>query len=518
MTNPAATMRLLVTYAICIPVAILAGYFLVNTLNSPDYGNIGILGVIIALLLVPIFIKWHYPILIIALHLPIVCFFLKGRPSLWQVMVILSFTIAIVERALNSKKQFIRVPSMAWPMIYTVGVALFTAKLTGGFGLHALGGDTGGGKKYIAIFLGVLAFFAITSRPIPENHRKLYLYFYLLAGVVTFLGDLALILPTPFNYISLLIPPSSQFATSDDFSFASSRLVAFGATGGVLASFMLAIYGMRGIFSGGKALWRAPIFIGLIGFSLIGGHRLNLLTFVGMCGLMFFLEGLHRTRTLPHFLFGSVVCVCLLVPLADKLPFSIQRSLAVVPYLHVDPAARADAEGSSDWRLQLWRDTWPKVPQYLLLGKGYALTAEDFEMMGNGMLANGIEAKMDSSEQGLGIAGDYHSGPLSILMPFGIWGAISYLWLSFAGLRILYRNFKYSEPELRTVNTYFLAGGIWGFIAFLFIFGAYTDSIFATAYSIGFSVALNGGVRGPLPKPANIFQIKPVRQLQSQPA
>ena len=57
MTNPAATLRMLITYGICIPLAIMAGYFLVNAVNAPTYGSLGILGVVIALLLTPIFIK-----------------------------------------------------------------------------------------------------------------------------------------------------------------------------------------------------------------------------------------------------------------------------------------------------------------------------------------------------------------------------------------------------------------------------------------------------------------------------
>jgi hypothetical protein len=516
MTNPAATMRMLIVYGICIPVAIFAGYFLVNAVNSPTYGTLGILGVVIALLLTPIFIKWHYPILILALHLPVVCFFLKGAPPIWQVAVILSLGIAIVERALNNKHRFLSVPSMVWPMIYTFAMALMTAKLTGGIALHALGGANdamGGGKKYIALFLGAAAFFAIISRKVPTEQRKLYLCLFALAGVPTFFGDISTLLPSPLNYIGLLIPPT-QFSMDSNFGM---RWVAFGATAGVLANFMLIWYGLRGIFTGPATIWRAPLFIGFIGVSLIGGHRLYLLTYIAVCGLMFFLEGLHRTRLLALFLFGAIVGICLLVPLANKLPFSIQRSLAVVPGLPIDQMARADAEASSEWRLDIWRDTWPKVPQYLLLGKGYALTAEDFEMMGRGMLANGAETKMDASENGLALAGDYHSGPLSMLMPFGIWGAISFLWMTWAAWHIAYRNFKYGDLELRVLNIYLLASTVWNIICFLFVFGSFGDNIFYTSCIIGFSVAMNGGVCGPACQPAKAAQAAPLRRLQPHP-
>jgi hypothetical protein len=131
------------------------------------------------------------------------------------------------------------------------------------------------------------------------------------------------------------------------------------------------------------------------------------------------------------------------------------------------------------------------------LGKGYALTSDDFEMMGTGTLANGAEARMDASEGSLAVAGDYHSGPLSTVIPFGIWGVITFLWFTFAGLRVTYRNLKYGDPQLRIVNIYFLAQNITHFISFLFIFGSYSDDIYGFARIIGFSIALNGGILGP---------------------
>lgn len=518
MTNPAATMRLLITYGICIPLAMMAGYFVINAINSnaTDVASVSTLGLIIALLLVPIFIRWHYPILLVGLGLPMNFFFLKGSPPAWEVVTIISFGIAIVERTMNSNRRFIPATSAKWAFIYTILMTYMTARLTGGIGLHSLGSDTGGGKKYISVILGAAVFFALSSQVIPKERRKLYLCLFLLAGLPAFLGDLAPLFPAPLNYIGLLIP-ATHYTPGEDFSFSHSRLVAFGTTGGTVAAFMMAWWGIRGIFTGGKAVWRIPLFLMMAALSLTGGHRLNFLGLVATCGLMFFLEGLHRTRLLAAFVFGGVVCGALLVPLAIFLPYNIQRSLTVVPFLHLDPAARADAEGSSDWRLNMWRDVWPKVPEHLLLGKGYAITAEDYEMMGQGMLANSAESKMDGSESALALSSDYHSGPLSTLMPFGVWGAISYIWLTIVGLQIAYRNYRYGDPELRIVNGYGLAAGIWGVICYLFVFGAYSSFVLGSAIGIGFNLALNGGVHGPASKPAKVLQPTPPRQSQPQP-
>ena len=121
-------------------------------------------------------------------------------------------------------------------------------------------------------------------------------------------------------------------------------------------------------------------------------------------------------------------------------------------------------------------------------------------MMGNNTFANGLTTQMDAGNQGLAISSDYHSGPLSTLMPFGIWGAISILWIMAASWHILYRNFKYGDLELKTVNAFLLAGNIWHTIGFFFIFGGYNNDVGDFAKIAGLSIALNWKVCGPKPE------------------
>ncbi len=520
MTNPAATIKVLITYAIIIPVAMIAGYVLTDAANSPTYSSLGFLGAIIALLFAPIFIKWHYPIMVFGLGCPAYVFFLKGSPPLWQVVTILSLGIAIVERTLNSDRRFIRVPSMTWPLLFTVAMAFGTAKLTGGIGLHTLSGEGGGGKKYIELFLGVAMYFALVSRPIPKAQRNLYIALFFLAGLLAVLGDLAALLPYPLDYINLVFPASAQVgdqAGNGTVQFGVTRLAMFGGFAGGLANFMLVKFGMRGIFSGGRHWWRAPFFLAMLALTLLGGFRITVIAYAGLCGQLFFLEGLHRTRLLMVFVLGGALGAALLVPLAHTLPYTFQRALSFLP-LDVDPAARMDAEGSAEWRYRIWRDTWPQVPQYLLLGKGYALRAEDFEMIGYGQFANGLAANLDASQEGLAVSGDYHNGPLSTLMPFGIWGAISFIGVSLAALRVTYRNYKYGDPELKTVNTFLLAFNIQHLFGFFFVIGAFSGDIGGFAKMAGFSVALNWGVCGPARQPVTAVQPKPLPQAQPQPA
>jgi hypothetical protein len=504
MTNPAAAMRVLITYALCIPLAIFMGYLMTEVGNHPDYSNLFYVGLIAALVLSPIFIKWHYPIMVFALGCPMYLFFLKGYPPLWQVMVILSLGIAIVERTLNRDRHFMSMPSLTWPLLFIAATAIATAELTGGIGLHALGTAVAGGKKYIALLVGVATYFVLTSRPIPKAQRGLYVALLFLAGFPAFISDLFPVLPPPLDYINLLFPPSS--ITEGDISFGTTRLASFSTTAGVVAYFLLAKYGLRGIFLGGR-LWRPVLFFTMLVLTMLGGFRLTFIGFTMVLTMLFFLEGLHRTRLLLVFVLGGMVCAGLLVPLANKLPFTFQRAMSFLP-LNWDPIAKADAQGSMDWRLKMWHDLWPQVPHYLLLGKGYAISEMDLSQnTGYGTFAN-VDAAMNASQDSLALTGDYHNGPLSVLLPFGAWGAIGFLWFTLAGLRIVYRNYKYGDPDIKPVNALILALNLQHFITFFLFFGAFSDDIFSFAKMFGFSVALNWGMCGPKTQPAVVPQKK----------
>ena len=65
----------------------------------------------------------------------------------------------------------------------------------------------------------------------------------------------------------------------------------------------------------------------------------------------------------------------------------------------------------------MWREVLPQIPQYLLVGKGYTFSAaEQAELMSR---------NIESFE----LVGDYHNGPLSVILPLGIPGVIAFVWL-----------------------------------------------------------------------------------------
>src|SRR5207248_1296256 len=123
-----------------------------------------------------------------------------------------------------------------------------------------------------------------------------------------------------------------------------------------------------------------------------------------------------------------VFASAVILPFTDRLPLNIQRALSVLP-VPVDPMAKLSAQSSSDWRVEMWKHLLPQIPQYLILGKGYAFNPNDIAMM---RTIHGGEVGSEGTE----IVGDYHNGPLSVILPFGIFGAIGFLWFLGAAWRV----------------------------------------------------------------------------------
>jgi len=492
MNNATAILRTLIIYAICVPGAIVVGVLLTEPMYSSSWFSYGLLA---ALLSLPILLRWHHPMLVFCWNMPLMVFFLPGQPTVWLPMMAASLGISVLQRTMNKDMRFLPTPRLFWPLICLLAVTLFTAKMTGGIGLHSLGSDVSGGKRYILLICGILGFFALKAQRIPPERAWLYIGLFFLSGCFNVIGDLFSFIPQQFNFIFWFFSPN-YYAFGDTPLGGVARFSGLqGAASGIFF-LMMARYGIRGIFMSGRLL-RIAIFICCMALGLLGGFRILLITFALVFTIQFFLEGLHRTKLLPMFIFAGIFGFALLLPLADKMPFAVQRSMSILP-VHISAAAKADADASSGWRMAMWKAVLPQVPKHLLLGKGYGLTEEDFTAMTIGSRSTDFAA-----DWGAAISGDYHNGPLSVILPLGIWGVIAFLWLLIAGGWSLYDNFRYGDPSLRTPNALLFAMFITRTFLFFFVAGSlYSDILAFTGY-LGMSVSLNGGIcRRPVPAAA----------------
>jgi hypothetical protein len=471
-----------------VPLAIMVGYLLTNPL---DYSTLALYGFLALLLVFPLLLRWHYSLLLFSWSSAIILFFLKGAPTLWIVMVVLSLGISTMERILLPNRYFIRVPQISWPLICLMVVILFTAKLTGGIGLHAFGSEVYGGRKYVFLLIGILSYFAITAQSIPPDKVKWFVGLFFLGETTKLVGDLYPLTPSFLHFIFWFFPAVRGYYDADTgFQLGVTRLGGVGSSGVAICMWMLARYGIRRIFMEGK-FWRPVLWVVSFMLVFMGGFRTAVFAVSATFLMMFFMEGLHRTRLLLVFAMLGIMATVAVVPLASHLPFTFQRALAFLP-LDISPEAKMSAEGSSDWRLAMWKALLPQVPKHLLLGKGLAITMEDYQNMGNDSAFRAI----DASQDGLALSGDYHNGILSVVLPFGLWGLIAYVWFMVAGLWVLYNNWKHGNPALQTINALLFVLCIQDFLGFI---SCYAGFIFFVgcgfwAGHVGLSVALNNGV------------------------
>jgi hypothetical protein len=497
--------RNLLIYLICIPLALFLGYQLTNPLS---YEAVATVGIVLGVLLVPVLLKWHRPVLFFSIGAAMVVFFLPGRPKLGLVMVAVSLGVSILQRAIQPNFRFIRVPEMTWPLFAVMGVVLLTMLLRGGLGLSFFGSRTAGGSRYLMLMLGLLSFFALTAQPIPRDRLKTYVGLFFLSGITAMIGDFFALVTPALHPVFLFFPPSVH-SMRGEFDIGVTRLFGITLMAAAVFRYLLARHGLTGIFSSSHRL-RLLFFIGIAGASMIGGSRLTLIAAMLLVFFMFYLEGLHRTRLIVPVLTVGVLVMTMTLVFLPRMPFQVQRSLSFLP-VPIDPAARLSAQHSSDWRVEMWRSVLPEVPGHLLLGKGLGVSEADLEAATNVTLASRTPDQWLWSA----IMGDFHNGPLSVVLTFGIWGLIAFVWLQLAGWRVLYLNYRNGSAELRTLNTFLLASYSVQLIVFWFVFGSmYAETIIFMSM-VGFGVAANGGVcRQPVParqlvEPSGVEAVKP---------
>ena len=484
--NNAALIRALITYAVCVPLAVFVGYQLTDPLTYSTFFWVGLL---VFIMIYPILMRWHHLMLIISWNVIAVVFFIPGNPYLWMVMVMVSLGVSILQKTMNRRTQFINVPQITWSLVCLFLVILATAKMTGGIGLRTMGSDVYGGKKYIVLLCSILGYFALTLHAIPPKRVRLCIAAFFLGGLTGLIGDAFYRIAPGMNFIFWMFPPNYDVAVKEYFDLGTTRLNGAVPLSAAIYFYMLARYGLRGIFTMSKP-WRAALLALSVAIGLLGGFRGTVIVYAMIFILLFFLEGLHRTKLVLPMVFFGLMAGMTIIAVAPKLPYTYQRSLSFLP-IPVDPEAKRDAQGTAEWRVEIWRAVMPQIPKHLLLGTGYAISAVEWTNLRVHSQAGFTEDWAST------IVGDYHNGPLSVILPFGIWGVIAFVWFLVAGMRAMYLNHMYGAPELRIVNTFLFASFITKTFMFLLIFGALNSDMQQFVGLLGFSISLNGGVCRP---------------------
>jgi hypothetical protein len=138
----------------------------------------------------------------------------------------------------------------------------------------------------------------------------------------------------------------------------------------------------------------------------------------------------------------------------------------------------------------MWQQVVPTIPQYLIKGRGYGISQREMELMEEDMNYGG----RTKSYEFYMVTGDYHNGPLSVIVPFGIFGSIGFLWFIYASIKTLYGYYRDGDARLKLFNTFLLSYFIAQLICFTFVFGSLFGQMVIFASLMGLGVALNTGI------------------------
>src|SRR5882672_8054490 len=98
MANTFTASRSQVILGVCVPLAVLVGYFMASPLES---SSLAIMVMVLTALCLPLLMRWYHPLLVLTWNAAIDPYFLPGRPYLWMLIAMLGVLVALVNRSID---------------------------------------------------------------------------------------------------------------------------------------------------------------------------------------------------------------------------------------------------------------------------------------------------------------------------------------------------------------------------------------------------------------------------------
>ena len=360
-------------------------------------------------------------------------------------------------------------------------------------GSDSLGSDRVGGHPYFAVIVGILAWWVLSRADLTEKEAR-RLPFYLALGTFfdAVAGMITYKFPSTVPFLSKLysgISADTYLAEGIGAGEASERL-GFLQGGGTMSFLALCSYFRPITIINPTYFFRFSLTIISLVLILFSGFRTALL----MAAFAMFAGSYFRKRiidiwTMAFVLLPILIMVILMNGVVFKLPIPAQRALSFLPG-NWDANAKADAEGSVEWRQYMWKAmlTEKKYINNRWLGDGFGYTREVFREMLQSNAAGGVQ-------ESFLITGQVHSGPLSAIKYVGIIGFLLYLGLILASAREAVRLIH------RSWGTPFFAAALFVGIPIMFsvvgyvaIFGGYDANFPQSILTVGLLKLISRGI------------------------
>jgi len=344
--------------------------------------------------------------------------------------VIFFFTLFFATRALPWKRK----TGLLDYLIYINLAYLAIVFARNPVGFWAMQSSMVGGRPYFEIGLAFGAFMILSRVQISDFIAKIFpLFFVIPAWCVAILDVIGRLVPQTAYPLAMMYSGVGSRGVTGAFEqeaqLGETRMTAMATAGQSSVIALGSIYNPITLIS---PLYpgRVLLLFAALGALFLSGFRGAL--FYSMIALL--LSALLRGRVKDLWVAGAAMLLAVVVLISLQgsilqLPRTMQRALSWLPG-DWDQAALADAQGSSQWRFDMWEWAWndDRILRNRTWGQGFGLSIDDMNLIANSLIAGqgGASLLGGSDRENFMITGTFHSGPLSTIKYIGIVGLCLY--------------------------------------------------------------------------------------------
>ena len=380
--------------------------------------------------------RWFWIITIASSYLGGTFPILGGSFTPFQILMGVGIAKFFVEEVIMRRASFAKVGRLQLLLIAGFMTILTLHGIHDRFGMRFLGSSVWGGRNYVNVYVGLVAFFVIQSVTVKSTLWN-KLPFVILA--VTSFDLLVAIVTTVFpSSIYKIYPFYSAVSTAGVVELltgqedVTGRVGSFGNFGYILVAIVLAATSVRRLISLQHLSRLTLVAIGTLAV-LYSGFRSAVanLFFTFMAAVLRDLRWgvLAVLPIIAALLFGLSFINSDVV----RLPRQMQRALSFVPGKWDSDMAR-DASASNDFRQRVWRLWWHEYfPKRPLVGRGFGFSSEWTKTSVYNPMATDYQQTIE--------VGNIHNGLFASLDAVGIIGTLFFIaW----NVQLLSRTFRVS--------------------------------------------------------------------------
>jgi hypothetical protein len=395
--------------------------------------------------------------------------------------VIVAFALFAATRVVHLKRK----PSMLDYLIYINLAYLVTVYVRNPAGIWFLQSNIVGGRPYFDIALAFGGFLILSRVQITDFIAKMFpLFFVIPAWSVAMLDTVGRVNPQvgyALNSLYSAVGPSAIGGTIEGAAeIGTTRITPLAPAGTLAVLALCARYNPITLISPLNP-GRAVLFVLALGAIFLSGFRGSLLSAFAFLFLAVILR-----RQLRHIWTAGGIGILLIAVLISlqgtvlQMPLTMQRSLSWLPG-DWDQAALRDAEGSTEWRVDMWVWAWNDelVLRDKVWGQGFGVTIEDMQLIARSLLTGGGGSTYlgGSDREQFMITGTFHSGPLSSIKYVGMVGLVLFVILMCYMSVLAWRLCKQAWGTKGFSLALFIGIPIiYDPFVFMFIFGALEDN------------------------------------------